>query len=94
MLYRFFLLLLLFTYVFGYINGWQSYNTTKLRQGGVNQLLSCLETARLDFIHGFLLLPVRGDVRLYFWWESMGERHQMIHNQKADQSEGRLVNNG
>ena len=35
MLFRFFLLLLRFTYV-GYINGWQSYNTTKFPQVGVN----------------------------------------------------------
>ena len=75
MLFRFFLLLLRFT------NGLQNYNTTKFPQGGVNdyrksQLLSCLETARWDSLCGFLLLPVRGDVSMYFCWESMGERHQ------------------
>ena len=44
-----------------YVNGWQSYNTTELPQGGVNdyryQLLRGLETARRDFVslqrHGF-----------------------------------------
>ena len=83
MLFRFFLLLLRFTYVLGYINGWQSYNrpTIKFPQGGVNDyrksvLPSCLEMARWDSLRGFLLLPVHGDVSMYFCWESMGERHQ------------------
>ena len=81
MLFCFFLLLLRFTYVLGYINGWQSYNTRKFPQGGVNyyrksHLPSCLETARWDSLRGFLLLPVHGDVSMYFCWESMGERHQ------------------
>ena len=81
MLFRFFLLLLRFTYVLGYINVWQSYNTRKFPQGGVNyyrksHLPSCLETARWDSLRGFLLLPVHGDVSMYFCWESMGERHQ------------------
>ena len=54
-LFNFFLLLLCFTYHFGYVNGWQSYNTTKLPQGRVNEyhnslLLSCLETACCDSI--------------------------------------------
>ena len=65
-LFHFFLLLLCFTYHFGYVNGWQSYNTTKLPQGRVNEyrnslLLSCLETACCDSIRSFLLLPVRDD---------------------------------
>ena len=59
----------------------QSYNTMKFPQGGVNDyrkslLPSYLETARWDFLRGFLLLPVHGDVSMYFCWESMGERHQ------------------
>ena len=83
MLFSFFLLLLRFTYVLGYINGWQSYNTIKFPQGGVNDyrkslLPSCLETARWDSLRGFLLLPVHGDVSMYFCWESMGERHQLL----------------
>ena len=81
MLFSFFFLLLRFTYVLGYINVWQSYNTRKFPQGGVNyyrksHLPSCLETARWDSLRGFLLLPVHGDVSMYFCWESMGERHQ------------------
>ena len=81
MLFRFFLHLLRLTYVLGYINGWQSYNTIKFPQGEVNDyskslLPSYLETARWDFLRGFLLLPVHGDVSMYFCWESMGELHQ------------------
>ena len=62
-----------------YVNGWQSYNTTRLPQGGVNEycksgLLSCLETACCEFHSGFPLLMVGGDVRWSFTgrqWESI-----------------------